>query len=304
MQCLQKWADPNELCVASYFLWNSGELMEKSQKGLFQALLYQILRQEPGLIRGVCPERRDHESWSIKELRETLRRVGGQACCRTRFCFFIDGLNEYEGDEEEVVSMLQFLTISSHVKICASTRPRAIFSELFRAEHRTLFIHNHTMKDMEIYVRRRLARNSKFQALGANENGIVRMISRRAEGVWLWAFFVTRMLIRAIARDEGLKMMMRILEEFLSNLESYFRAMLDDIDPRYRRETAQMLLFATDAGRPLPLLAYFAFEQENIDPGWTLRAAINPQRRECRINGTKETELVKSLKPCWTRVQS
>jgi hypothetical protein len=43
----------------------------------------------------------------------------------SKLCFFIDGLDEYEGDKEEMAEFFKTISSSSmpHVKICVSSRP-------------------------------------------------------------------------------------------------------------------------------------------------------------------------------------
>lgn len=40
---LQSWANGARLVTASYFFWNAGTDMEKSQEGLLQSLLHEVL---------------------------------------------------------------------------------------------------------------------------------------------------------------------------------------------------------------------------------------------------------------------
>jgi hypothetical protein len=51
---LRTWAGPEKLVTANYFFWNAGLPMQKSQKGLLQSLLYQVLRSCPDLIQKIC----------------------------------------------------------------------------------------------------------------------------------------------------------------------------------------------------------------------------------------------------------
>lgn len=83
--------------------------MQKSQVGLLQSLLYQVLRACPALIAEVCPQKVRKEPWKRKELFETLDKVLKQTVLRAKFCFFIDDLDEYEGDDEDIVHLLQAL---------------------------------------------------------------------------------------------------------------------------------------------------------------------------------------------------
>jgi hypothetical protein len=62
VRALKKWAGPADLCMASYYFWNQGFEMQKSQIGLLQSLLYQILKSLPTLIPEIASQRLNHES--------------------------------------------------------------------------------------------------------------------------------------------------------------------------------------------------------------------------------------------------
>lgn len=49
LAALRTWAGGKQLVTASYFFWYAGADMQKSQQGLLQTLLYDILRQFPAL---------------------------------------------------------------------------------------------------------------------------------------------------------------------------------------------------------------------------------------------------------------
>ena len=86
---------PFTLHKASYFFWNQGFEKQKSQTGLLQSLLYQILRHNPELagIANITSGRLNHEMWDFPELKSLFERVIERTEVNTRFCFFIDGLD-------------------------------------------------------------------------------------------------------------------------------------------------------------------------------------------------------------------
>ena len=53
-EALKSWVGTKKLVMANFFFWNAGTDMQKSQVGLFQSLLYEVLRQCPDLIQTVC----------------------------------------------------------------------------------------------------------------------------------------------------------------------------------------------------------------------------------------------------------
>lgn len=104
--------------VANFFFWNSGGDLQKSKAGLLRSLLHQCLTQQPLLAIKVFSERWRHfrslvektdSSWngehSLPSLIRAFKRLGTQISLQTRFCFFIDGLDEYNGNHEDVVNL-------------------------------------------------------------------------------------------------------------------------------------------------------------------------------------------------------
>jgi hypothetical protein len=274
---LEKWAKSARLCTASYYFWNPGDRMQKNQLGLLQSLLYQILKSQPTLIPLVCTDRLSHEDWEVKELKATFERIAAQTDLEVKYCFFIDGLDEYNGAEEEVVEMLKFLASSNAIKICASTRPRSVFEKYFSNSNRTFDIANFTKADMRRHVRLQLHENENFRRLEETESTceeIMELIADLAKGVWLWVFLVTRDLKIAVNRDEGVDMLRKIVHQFPTDLEDYFERIVKSVRPQYLEEMSQIFLITVDELQPLPLYAFSLLERERQDDHYAIRAPI------------------------------
>lgn len=124
---LQYWAGSAKVVITSCFLWHAGDPLQRSLPGLLQSLLYDILRQCPSLISNVCYNRFHHHAfssvrWSQQEFSEAFERLNEHATF-TRFCFSIDGLDEYGHDHLLLIEAIQDLVKSSNLKICLSSRP-------------------------------------------------------------------------------------------------------------------------------------------------------------------------------------
>jgi hypothetical protein len=135
---LETWAGEEKLVMASYFFWISGTTMQKSQEGLLQSLLYQILQQCPHLIPTICPSRwnkpamlLERDSWTRQELLQAFNVLSEEGNVSTKFCLFIDGLDEYDGEHTDIIRILQNFVNSSSIKLCISSRPWNPFIEAF-----------------------------------------------------------------------------------------------------------------------------------------------------------------------------
>lgn len=88
--------------------------MQKSQKGLLRTLLYECLVKVPHLLPRVCPKRwalaklfgRHHiiaRDWGWHGLLEAMNNLALESGKRAKFALFIDGLDEFDGDHDELV---------------------------------------------------------------------------------------------------------------------------------------------------------------------------------------------------------
>jgi hypothetical protein len=103
-----------KLLFAPFYFWNSGTEMQKSREGLLRTLLYEILRSEPILIPKLFPDHWEKAKESSMNLSQDLPITYSDVLAAFdillnhaeiysahRFCFFIDGLDEYEGITEK-----------------------------------------------------------------------------------------------------------------------------------------------------------------------------------------------------------
>src|SRR6266487_2141991 len=207
LQALRIWAGPEKLVRAGYFFWNAGLPMQKSQEGLLQTLLYQILRQCPVLIPSLCPRRWQTsdsnalEPWDRMELFEVFDHLAKQDVLLSRFCFFIDGLDEYYGDETEIIGVLQRLATCPNIKLCVSSRPWNAFVDAFGGSDRKLALQELTKEDMREFVKDMVEENDVFTQLAQRDSryqSLVLQITEKAQGVWLWVYLVVRSLLRGL----------------------------------------------------------------------------------------------------------
>jgi len=275
---LEKWSGSRKLYLSSFYFWNQGFELQKSQKGLLRSLLFQILRKAPEIVPKICPKQPD-DDWGVKELKGMLQKVVNLDDFQAQFCFFIDGLDEYHGDEEDLVDILSFFSNSLNIKVCLSSRPRLVLDEAFQGGREHLVISSFTKDDMRLYVKRRLETSAKFKELQSRDPAcgeIVGQIADIAQGVWLWVFLVTHDLIQAVNRTEETRTLHRIVDQFPKELEEYFSFIINSVRSPYRQEMAQIFLITIDEVQPLPLYAFSLLEHLKADPEYAITADILP----------------------------
>ncbi|CAI6338167.1 unnamed protein product [Periconia digitata] len=279
---LRKWAGSKKLYTASFYFWNQGTDLQKSSIGLLRSLLYQILRSVPDLIRSVCEDRLHHEEWELGQLKKVFHKLTQHTELDTNFCFFIDGLDEYEGEENDVTHLLETLSISSQIKICVSSRPGRQYEDILPKPHQksTIDIARFTKQDMENYINTHLKGCSNWLKLrqrhAAQCQEIIQEISARASGVWLWVSLVTTDIVKEAEKNEGIETLTRVVDNFPDDLHKYFEKIIQKIPKIHREEMAQIFLIVAEELQPLPLYGFALLAQESSNSDYAIALKIQP----------------------------
>jgi hypothetical protein len=279
---LHKWSGRKKLVTASYYFWNAGTDMQKSQEGLLQSLLYEVLRRFPALIPTILPSHWESQalgnthSWILSELSEAFKLLKAQDKIPVAFCFFVDGLDEYEGDHNEIIVIFKDFISSSNIKVCVSSRPWNVFEDAFGGvRQQRLLLQELTYDDIKLYVKNKLEEDGRFAQLQSEDDRyqeLILDIVNKADGVFLWVFLVVRSLLHGLTNADRIRDLQRRLEELPSDLEKYFQYMLDSVDKVYWEEAAQLFQVAVEARQPLTLLTYSFLDEE--DPNFALDVKI------------------------------
>ncbi|KAI0970239.1 hypothetical protein F4678DRAFT_480490 [Xylaria arbuscula] len=268
---LQAWAKGTRLVVGSFFFWNSGTKLQKSQEGLLRSLLFEILRQFPDLLSGVYeaivgewhgpqptsmtapsdPWLLSHStevSWSLQNLLKAFGHLRGREIA-AKFCFFIDGLDEYRDednrDPRDLIKVLCNLVESPNIKLCLSSRSWTIFKDAFGRNLNTTV----KLEDLThpVYA------------------DLIEEVVRKAQGVFLWVFLVVRDLLEGLTYNDTIKIMRQRLDRFPDDLDAYFRHIFNSIHKVYRVQTARTFQIAMSREEALPLLYYSLVDEVEED---------------------------------------
>ena len=272
---LAEWSQRREPLTAAFFFWNSGTNMQMSQLGLFRSLLFQLLKRCPALIPLVFPERwevyslfsNDHLGWSLQELRQAFRLLAKEEFPEERYCFFIDGLDEFNGDQSDLVDLLKEVSSSPYIKICVSSRPWNIFEDAFKHKP-NLRLENLTYPDIKLLVDSEFQKNAGFIELEKLEpqyaNNLIEAIVQKAAGVFLWVALVVRSLLAGFANGDRVCDLQRRLDSLPPDLEDLYEKMLNSLDPFYFEHASQYFRLVRASKEP-PTLLCLSFADEEPD---------------------------------------
>jgi hypothetical protein len=306
--CLETWAQGAELVCARCYFWNAGTEMQKSQQGLLQSLLHEILSKCPDLIPTVCKERwnvkklsRAHGApWTYAEVKAAFDRLQEVSPTNKKFCFFIDGLDEYDEhgrDHLDLIDSMLAMARSSHIKICLSSRPWNCFEDAFGSDtQRKLYLQHLTREDIEIYARDKLTIPKCYLETEGDQifhQQLILEIVDRAQGVFLWVYLVIRSLREGILSGDDMYMLQIRLRSLPTDLELFFEHILKSVDPIYKAKVGSIFQVALETDEPLLLILYSFIDDD--DPEFAMKlpiAALTPgeiltrqRTMQRRING-------------------
>ena len=300
--CLSRWASPKSIIIASYYFWSAGSAIQRSQEGLLRSLLHNLLNQLPDLIASVCGDRWTKFNastlaryrWSQTELTSVLHEIIQRRELPIRFAFFIDGLDEYEGDGSGISQLMLDLGRCADIKLCVSSRPWNIFEDGFgRTPWRKLYVHELTQNDIYRYAKNRLSEHPRWLESSLTDliliKSLASAITKRAQGVFLWVFLVTRELREGITNYDSKADLWKRFERLPVDLEQFFKHIILSVEPFYHEKMAGALLIAMRAEAPLPIEIYTFQELEYSDEAYALKQPIRHMTREVLKPLTNQT---------------
>lgn len=270
--------------LASFFFWRPGSEDQKSLDGLYRSLLHSVLKHHHDLIPRIFPrawiEARE-SSWTLQtevtlsgdDISEAFALLvrSENICANYSFCFFVDGLDEYQirtqADHMDLVERLHSWTTAfpSNVKLCVSSREEHPFMESF-AEAQRLRLHTLTQYDIKAYILDRLP-SSKTPRL---RPALAKYIIKKASGVFFWVALVVRSIRGQWYFELKPARLRKIVREFPSELDDLYRHILKKLHKSSRKmayQTLAMLPFVngSDTSIDLDFLAYSFLEEYDLN---------------------------------------
>ncbi|XWW99674.1 hypothetical protein V2A60_007685 [Cordyceps javanica] len=282
---LSKWSSPKRTVIVSHYFWCAGTHMQRSHNGLLQTLLFEILRQLPDAIETLLPERWSSPTlanWTMPDLYQALHQIIGRRNLPVKFCFFIDGLDEFEGDHLALCHELKTLAKSENVKLCLSSRPWTVFEQVFgdgKSGH--LRLHDVTKNDIANFVLDRFAQYPEIAKNWTPDDfqSIALKISERSQGVFLWVSLATKHLIESLSEGDSSSSALDRLHQYPTDLDDFFSYSLEANPASDQTKMATSLLITEAAENPLDVGIYYFHEMESADPDYFLALSPEPPSR-------------------------
>jgi hypothetical protein len=281
---LKTWARPLPLLRSYFYFWGAGQnSRQMSQEGLMQTLLWQCLQQKPELVARVTPRRwmvhhvlRGLETpapaWTWEELQAAFFILASENGRSFRLLLFLDGLDEFEGEPTVLIQLVKDLVATYGVKICVASRPWTEFADAFD-QYPMLTMQSLTQKDISLFINGNFEGCRAFRERRAlfpdQATNLLRDISNKAQGVFLWVFLVVRDLIHSLSRGRSLSELQAIVDDLPTDLHNLYSKMRERVEPEDIENSARYYQLMVAALKPLHMVTLWMADGENLPEGDT-----------------------------------
>jgi hypothetical protein len=270
--------------TAGFFFWNSGTSIQMSKMGLFRSVLHQSITNRNNLIPTIFPERwrsyklfgGDLHPWTWTELLHGLSVATEDR--NLKFFWAIDGLDEFDGDCDELVKLVLDYSTKPNIKLCVASRPWLVFEDAFERLP-SLRLEDLTRGDIHNFVSSTLGGNNIFQVLSRlrtiEADKLIHEVTTKASGVFLWVHLVIMSLLEGLRDGDGIADLQERLLLLPSNLEELFSKILNNRSPRYMEQASKFfqLISSTLEDEPLTLLS-LAFADDGFNLAMSAQVKI------------------------------
>lgn len=234
------WNSGERVHVLSFFFWRAGSQLQKSVVGMLRSLLYQLLEEIPETAFILAAKARLNVSrlplWTERNLANLLA-TALEIAAGQKFCLMIDGLDEFEGDTDELLDLILGLESLPNVKCCLSSRPETEFIARL-SSFSQLQLQDLNRADIERFVNDKLSTYRQGGGSPTRRRGLVHDIVDKSEGVFLWAALVTGSVVQGMRAGDDDDMVRKRVESTPSQMESLFAHMLASVEPIHRESLA------------------------------------------------------------------
>ncbi|KAI1852645.1 hypothetical protein JX266_002186 [Neoarthrinium moseri] len=286
---LDQWAGSRKLIIASFYFWNSGLQVQTTQKGLLMTLLRQILEECPDLLSFASPSRWESlclfgqiPDWQDSELLSIFHLcIRNLKRCNAAAALFVDGLDEFEGDPEDLLSTFKGIDDFSDYKLCVASRPWVEFQDRFYQKP-SLMLEHLTYNDIKDFIVARFDSDARFAQLRRRErqfaDQLVEDIVSKASGVFLWVSLVVSSLLSGMGNGDRVADFQQRLNLLPPDLTDLYEKILQSLDPFYLEHAAQLFSLVGASGEPMSLLLASFVDEE--DPIFAVGMAVTPLSAE------------------------
>jgi len=262
---LERWSGDKTLVRCNFFFWKPGTPLQRSLLGLVRSLLHSILSQCPEAVPESFPQHWDplrYNPWTPPQeislgsdeiLSAFNYLLSDSDIFRDhRFCFFIDGLDEFVEEVLTHRSLVDALhdwvrASEGRLKICVSSRELPSFLDRL-PDNQRIRLQDLTSLDICQVIDQGLDGNDHFQSLSSTDwegcENLKNSIAGKADGVFLWVALTLKMVHEGLEHREKLAHIAGKIDSLPQSLEDLLDFTLSSVPKDQRKMTYCFLAYA------------------------------------------------------------
>jgi len=260
---LEKWAGGSEILIATYYAWHAGTVtLQKSFQGLKRTVLHQALDRYPNLVSALAPRVWTYhtiiqpiindaptlQDWEVDESFEALLSLARKGLC---LVIFIDGLDEFDVQPKEVVSLVDSITSTTRqgakIKVCVASRPWPQFSDAY-GDLSKVEMELRNDDDMKTFRDEKISKCKALDELKlahpAETTDLLNEVIQKANGVFIWLRIVVEALVEDATEGSGIRALRDLLDSLPDDIQKLYDAIWDRIPEDSRKRGALLLRMA------------------------------------------------------------
>ncbi|KAL9033579.1 MAG: hypothetical protein Q9180_005872 [Flavoplaca navasiana] len=208
-------------------------------------------------------------TWTDKRLLHIVKDFANEKPTNITLCVFIDGLDEFVGDQDTLLHIIKLLSSAGGCKVCVSSRPDQTFRLEFQG-YPQCRVQDLNHKDIEKMVLKKL--KPCLEENKPNESEAIKELLERlihnARGVFLWLSIMIKDFITASKHGDTISELHRRLDTTPDTIYGLYRRILSSLDKTYLRyalKTFQIMVavryFSARHSIPLTLFEFACMDE-------------------------------------------
>ena len=243
------WTQNQKMILLKFLFWRAGSREQKSLGGLIRSLTHQLISAYRQYDVQVPMTAIEAPIWSERRLLKTLKALLDQKPRYISILMFIDGIDEFDGDEDskdDLLAMIKDVTWPADIKAVISSRPEPFLTENF-SKYNSLRLQDLTRSDLSVYAKGKLLNETRMKSIQEScperTEDLLAKIATYSDGVFLWLRLAVQDLIGGIRARDTIDMLENRLNGLNRSLEGLFSQLMDRIHPEYQTWAANYMKF-------------------------------------------------------------
>jgi hypothetical protein len=163
---------------------------------------------------------------------------------------------------------------------------------------RKLYLEKLNKPDIELFVKNQLQDRADFRALALASPDAAELASeivQRSNGIFLWVYLVVLLVKQGLVNEDRLVDLKRRVSAYPVDLDSFFKHIMDSLDPIYQAQIARGFSVALAARKPLSVVSFWYLDELEQDASVAITKPVDDLSEKMKRMENFWTEEVRKM---------